>query len=73
MIGAVSAIALRGASVYATAEMVGLNIDYAEAAQFFLRVGRTALKIQRRAHQIDVAALDDMVALARERVPKRTS
>lgn len=68
----IGSIALRAASLYTSANMVGVELDYADAAKWFYRFGKTALKLQTRAHAVDRAALDRMVELAREKVPRRS-
>lgn len=65
-------LAVKALSLYGSAEMVGLDVDYTSIARWAYRITKTASKMQARAHRIDERMLDEMVAEAQARVPRRS-
>ena len=68
----IGGLAVKALSIYGSAEMVGLVLDYTSIARWAYRITKTASKMQSRAHRIDERMLDEMVAEAQSRVPRRS-
>jgi len=64
--------AFKAAQLYAGAQLLDLEMDPAEVAKWGIRLVRVATRMQGHADRIDQRALDEMVELARSRVPRRT-
>lgn len=65
-------LAFKAAQIYAGAQLLDLELDVADVAKWGYRLTRVASGMQASADAIDQRALDDMVALAQTRVPRRT-
>lgn len=65
-------IAFKVAQVYATAQLLDIELDFSNVVAWTLRVSRVSKAIQGSADKIDQSALDEMVSLAQTRAPRRT-
>lgn len=65
-------LAFKAAQIYAGAQLLDLDFDPSEVAKWGVRLVRVAGRMQGHADRIDERALDEMVELARSRVPRRT-
>lgn len=65
-------LAFKAAQIYAGAQLLDLELDVGAVARWGYRLTRVASGMQASADAIDQRALDEMVALAQSRVPRRT-
>jgi hypothetical protein len=69
---AIIGLATKGASLLATADMLGLELDASSGLQWAARLLRVGNALGGHARGVDRRALDEMVELARSRAPERS-